>query len=235
MFHGGRYKTMVVHRKFRIVRMGKDTDVGVFHCLNIGICVFVCGSGGKAETPQAPETQEAADTQEADDTEKEAASSNGDVKFATIMVTNNDWAMKLAEGGEEACAKYGYEHIVMNSENDIQKQTDLVQSCISQGVTGLYIQTVDSQAIAPILKKAAEAGIYVFTMTDMEEALNSYDNCFFADYDHKTAGANCADAVAEALDGKGKVGIIAGLAGADNTTQRSAGFRVTDRGKLQRY
>ena len=177
--------------------------VALMCILALTVQLTACGSGGKAETPQAPETQEAADTQEADDTEKEAASSNGDVKFATIMVTNNDWAMKLAEGGEEACA-----------------------SCISQGVTGLYIQTVDSQAIAPILKKAAEAGIYVFTMTDMEEALNSYDNCFFADYDHKTAGANCADAVAEALDGKGKVGIIAGLAGEDNTTQRSAGFRA---------
>lgn len=150
---------------------------------------------------------------------------DADVKFATIMVTNNDWAMKLAEGGEEACEQYGYEHITLNSENDIQKQTDLVQSCISQGVTGLYIQTVDSQAIAPILKQAAEKGIYVFSMTDMEDALGSYDNCFFADYDHKTAGANCADAVAQALDNKGQVGIIAGLAGADNTMQRSEGFR----------
>ena len=150
----------------------------------------------------------------------------GDVKFATIMVTNNDWAMTLAKAGEDACAQYGYEHITMNPENDIQKQIDLVQSCISQGVNGFYIQTVDSKAIAPILTQAAEKGLYVFTMTDMKDALESYDNVFFADYDHKAAGAKSADAVAEALDGKGKVGIIAGLAGADNTTQRSEGFRT---------
>lgn len=201
-----------------MIRMKKI--IALICMLALTVQLIACGSGETAETNVEPETKE---------TEAEAEkeeSSNSDVKFATIMVTNNDWAMKLAEGGEEACAEYGYEHIVMNSENDIQKQTDLVQSCISQGVTGLYIQTVDSQAIAPILKKAAEAGIYVFTMTDMKDALGSYDNCFFADYDHKTAGANCANAVAEAIGGKGKVGIIAGLAGADNTTQRSAGFRT---------
>jgi len=158
------------------------------------------------------------------ETQEEQAKSE-DIKFATIMVTNNDWAMTLAKAAEEECAKYGYEHITMNPENDIQKQIDLVQSCISQGVTGLYIQTVDSKAIAPILKQAAEKGIYIFTMTDMKDALGEYENCFFADYDHQAAGSKSADAVNEALGGKGKAGIIAGLAGADNTTQRSEGFR----------
>ena len=156
---------------------------------------------------------------------EEGAGKDENIKFATIMVTNNDYAMTLAESAEERCVEYGYEHITMNPENDIQKQIDLVQSCISQGVTGFYIQTVDSTAIAPILKQAAEAGIYVFTMTDMQEALESYDNCFFANYDHRAAGQMAADAVADALGGEGQVGIIAGLAGADNTMQRSEGFR----------
>lgn len=162
--------------------------------------------------------------QKSEEKAESGSKKESDVKFATIMVTNNDYAMTLAESAEKECEKYGYEHITMNPENDIQKQIDLVQSCISQGVTGLYIQTVDSKAIAPILKQAAEKGIYIFTMTDMKEALGSYDNCFFADYDHTNAGALAADAVAEALGEKGKVGIIAGLAGADNTTKRSEGF-----------
>ncbi|MDO4322498.1 MAG: sugar ABC transporter substrate-binding protein [Lachnospiraceae bacterium] len=154
-----------------------------------------------------------------------ANAEESDVTFATIMQTNNDWAMTLAKGGEEACEKYGYKHITMNPEGDIQKQTDLVQSCISQGVTGLFLHAVDSQAIIPVLKQAADAGIYVFAQSDMAEAFKDYDNCFFADYNHKTAASKCADAVAEALGNEGKVGIIAGIAGADNTTQRSEGFR----------
>ena len=151
--------------------------------------------------------------------------SNEEVKFATIMVTNNDWAMTLAKSAEEKSKEYGFTHLTMNPENDVQKQIDLVQSCISQGVKGFYIQTVDSKALTPILKQAAEKGLYIFSMTDMKDALGEYDNCFFADYDHKAAGANAADAVSEALGGKGKVGVIAGLAGADNTTQRSEGFK----------
>lgn len=176
-----------------------------------------CADSG---TSQKPEESSKGSTES---TDKKA---EGDAKFATIMVTNNDWAMTLAKAGEEACEQYGYEHITMNPENDIQKQIDLVQSCISQGVTGFYIQTVDSKAIAPILTQAAEKGLYIFTMTDMKDALESYDNVFFADYDHKAAGAKSADAIAEALGDKGQVGIIAGLAGADNTTQRSEGFRT---------
>ena len=93
--------------------------------LALTVQLTACGSKEAAEAPQTPEVQEPRENTE---TEDETGASAGDVKFATIMVTNNDWAMKLAEGGEEACAKYGYEHIVMNSENDIQKQTDLVQS-----------------------------------------------------------------------------------------------------------
>ena len=157
-----------------------------------------------------------------------AHADEGKVTFATIMQTNNDWAMSLAKGGEEACEKYGYEHITMNPEGDIQKQTDLVQSCISQEVTGLYIHAVDSQAIIPIMKQAADSGIYVFSQTDaaLQEAFKDYDNVFFADYSHKNAAENCATAVGEALEGAGKVGIIAGIAGADNTTQRSEYFRA---------
>lgn len=170
--------------------------------------------GGTKEEEKQPE-----DTGKEEQTE--------DIKFATIMVTNNDYAMTMAKAAEDRCAELGYEHITMNPENDIQKQIDLVQSCISQGVKGFYIQTVDSKAIAPILKQAAEKGLYVFTMTDMKEALGSYENCFFADYDHTAAGAKSAESIGEALGGKGKVGIIAGLAGADNTMKRSEGFRTT--------
>jgi ribose transport system substrate-binding protein len=166
-----------------------------------------------------------ADQTGTDSSNKKNNSSSDEVVFSTIMVTNNDWALTLAEGAEEKAKEYGYKHITMNSESDIQKQIDLVQSAISQKVTGLYIQPVDSTAIVPILKKAAEAGIYIFTMNELQEALGDYENVYFANYDHAVAGAKAAEAIAESIGGKGKVGIIAGIAGADNTKRRSDGFR----------
>lgn len=147
------------------------------------------------------------------------------ITVATIMVTNNDWAMTLASGGEQKAEEYGWEHITMNPENDIQKQIDLVESCISQGVDAFYIQPADSVAIVPVLEKALEAGVYVFTDGDLEESLGEYENAYFASYDHIVAGELSAQAVAEAIGNEGKVGIIAGLAGANNTIRRGEGFR----------
>lgn len=182
-------------------------------------------SAQPAET-QAPAPSSEAKAEASESAEQPKAPAKEEITFATIMVTNNDWAMTLAKSAEETCKTYGYKHITMNPENDIQKQIDLVQSCITQGVDGLFIQAVDSTAIRPILKQAADAGIYVFGMTDLQPGLENYDNAFFANYDHKAAGAKAAEAIGEALEGKGKVGIIAGIAGADNTNQRSEGFRT---------
>lgn len=147
------------------------------------------------------------------------------IKVATIMVTNNDWALTLANGGELKAQEYGWEHITLNPENDIQKQIDLVESCISQGINAIYIQSVDSVAIIPVLEKALNAGIYIFADGEVEKSLSEYPNAYFASYDHVTAGQLCAKAVAEAIGNEGKVGIIAGLAGANNTIRRSEGFR----------
>lgn len=147
-----------------------------------------------------------------------------DIVIATIMQTNNDWAAVLAVGGEEVAEKYGWKHITMNPEGDIQKQIDLVESCISQGVDAVFVHTVDSVAIVPVLEKALDSGMYVFTQNDMLDSIGSYDNAYFAAYNHKAAAEQAAQAVNEAIGGKGKVGIIAGIAGADNTMQRTNGF-----------
>lgn len=178
--------------------------------------VFALAACGK---PEAPAENEAGTPAEAP-----AEAPAEEILVATIMQTNNDWAAVLAKGGEETAAKYGWKHITMNPEGDIQKQIDCVESCISQGVDAMFVHTVDSVAIADTLKKALDAGIYVFVQNDMVDTLSGYENAYFAAYNHVAAAEEAAKKLIDAIEGAGKVGIIAGIAGADNTMQRTNGF-----------
>lgn len=149
--------------------------------------------------------------------------------FATILQTNTDWNMALATHCQKICDEYGWEQIVMTAEGDIQKMIDLVQSAISQKVDGMFIHSLDDNALTPYVASAIDNGIYVFmSTTGVPELIgDSYVNSgklYCDNYDHITAAKLAAEAMANAIDGKGKVAILAGTAGAMNTNQRTQGF-----------
>lgn len=152
------------------------------------------------------------------------------VVFATILQTNTDWNMALATHCQKICDEYGWEQIVLNAEGDIQKMIDLIQSAISQKVTGMFIHSLDDNALTPYIATAIDNGIYVFMSTTGVPELIGEDYVNSAmlycdNYDHITAAQLAAEAMANAIGGKGKVAILAGTAGAMNTNHRTVGFQ----------
>lgn len=208
----------------------------MFKRLGTGLAVLMCvaaiagcstepvssGASEKAEESKATSASEVTSGAAA----STPASQDGDKKtIAWITLTNTDWYAAGGKVFEECCREAGFEPLVLNGENDAQKQIDYVQSCISQGVDAMGIVPVDTAALAPIMNDAAAAGIQVYCNVDLTlDGLECDDSIVFAAFDHKAAGELCARELAEAIGGKGRVGVIAGKAGAYNVRKRSEGF-----------
>lgn len=149
--------------------------------------------------------------------------------WATILQTNTNWNMSLSTNAQLVCDEYGWEQITLNSEADVQKQIDLIQSCISQRVLGFFVHSLDDHALTEYVEKAIDAGIYVFfgstgILEYIDQKYVDSGLLYAYNYDHIVAAELAAEAVAESIGGKGKVAVLAGTAGALNTELRATGF-----------
>ena len=192
--------------------------------LLLAVLVTMFGACAPVE-PAAPQPAEpAAPEATTPDTDSSTQDANKEYVVAYILNSVDDWAQTYVNAGTKRCEEYGFKALSMNPESDIQKQIDYVQSAISQKVDMIAIQPIDNAAIAPILKKANEAGILVNSLYQIEPELG-LDFIVFTTYGQFEAGQIAAEAMVEAIGEKGKVGIIGGNAGASNTRLRSEGFR----------
>ena len=158
----------------------------------------------------------------------ESGDSNKKV-WATILQTNTNWNIALSANAQVICDENGWEQITLNAEGDIQKQIDLMQSCISQRVLGMFVHSLDDHALTEYVEKAIDAGIYVFfgstgVLDYIDEKYVDSGYLYAYNYDHVVAAELAAKAVADSIGGKGKVAVLAGTAGALNTEQRNSGF-----------
>jgi rhamnose transport system substrate-binding protein len=114
-------------------------------------------------------------------------------------------AMKA--GGEEAAKKLGVKFLYQGDTTaDAAKQAEIVNSLIQQKVDVLAVAPNDPSAIAPVLKRAADAGIKV--MTTDTDAPDSVRSVFVNQAESDAVGEATADALAEQMGGKGKWAIV---------------------------
>ena len=73
--------------------------------------------------------------------------------------------ISLVAGAKDAAKEAGVELIVVDAQNDIEKQNTDVQSLITKGIDVLLVNPVNLLAIAPALKAAEIAGIPLFLLT----------------------------------------------------------------------
>jgi len=196
----------------------------------LAACSGGTSSSGAASTAPASTT--------GGDGSSEAAGStpSGDtVVYATIVQGIDDYQKAQAQGGVDICAEFGWENLTLNSENDVQKQIDAVQNAISQQVDGMYIHDIDPVALAPIIKRALDAGIFVASSmqvrTELGDEYADHELMYCTYYDHETAGRMLTDGIVEMIGAEGEVLILSGTTGFNNTTLRSKGIN----GALKEY
>jgi ribose transport system substrate-binding protein len=132
----------------------------------------------------------------------------------------------FAQGIQKAAKELGVELVELDAEFNATKQTDQMNSLISQKVDGIVLNPVDAVSIVPVVKVAHDAGIpVVMGAMDIDESGRDYVASFVGadDYD---VGFAAGKKLVEALNGKGDVAIIEGTAGTSATTLRTKGFEA---------
>lgn len=92
---------------------------------------------------------------------------------------------------------------------DAAAQANIIKDLINKGVKAIAISPVDSVSLASVMKEAADAGIRVITYdldVDDPEAREFY----VCSCDNLPMAEHMADVMADLLDGKGQVAILAG-------------------------
>lgn len=125
---------------------------------------------------------------------------------------------------DEAAAAAGATVNRLSQEFDVQKGTDQLTTCVSQGADGIVLWPLDPQAYIPGMIAAKDAGIpLIIINSPMDAAAEEYYDSFTGP-DVYEEGVLSADALNEVLGGTGKVVIIAGQAGNGTTIGRTDGF-----------
>lgn len=81
----------------------------------------------------------------------------------TCMDLTNPFFKLIANVMEEEAAKYGYEVVALSGQMDPAKQNNQLADFAAQGYDAVFLNPVDSKAVAEGVKKAYQAGIPVFT------------------------------------------------------------------------
>lgn len=105
---------------------------------------------------------------------------------------------------------------------DAQQQAQYVEQLTNAGVDGIAISCIDANLLNGALKDAVNKGVTVMTFDS--DAPDSGRMAYYG-VDDKAAGAAVMKALAEQLEGKGVVAVLAGNQAATNLQARVAGVR----------
>jgi ribose transport system substrate-binding protein len=109
---------------------------------------------------------------------------------------------------------------LLDGQNKVEVQVSLIDTLISQGASVIFLQPIDSVALAPSIAKAKRAGISVITLNiDATEPHASH-----VEMNHYYGAMDIAKAMGDAMGGSGKVAILNAPPGIIIRDQRTNGF-----------
>ena len=106
-------------------------------------------------------------------------------------------------------------------EDDREQQVQVVESFASQGIDGIVLAPLDEKAL---VRPVEEAGRLKVPTVIMDSALASEQIVSFVATDNYKGGQMGADALGQALGGKGRILLLRYAEGSASTTAREAGF-----------
>lgn len=122
--------------------------------------------------------------------------------IAGLVHCENQWAAMLMAGMEAAASEYGFEFVSSNYNSDAVREAELVNTYITQGVSGIIASP--SQTAASVYRQAVDQGIPVAVVNGSLDN-NDFSVCFvrYSNYDlGKAAAEGTVDYITEQLDGK---------------------------------
>ncbi|BES64259.1 ABC transporter substrate-binding protein [Gottschalkiaceae bacterium SANA] len=159
-----------------------------------------------------------------------AAAEDDVVEIALIIkATDSPFWQKVADGGRDYAAEHEGVNVTIYgapSESDFEKALTILDDVINSQPDGIVIGTDGAEGAVPAIERATEMGIPVITI---DTEVPSDQVVTHLATDNVAGGAMAADAMVEYLNAagialKGKVGIVAGVAGVDTIIKRDNGF-----------
>jgi ribose transport system substrate-binding protein len=120
---------------------------------------------------------------------------------------NNPFFKEIADSMAAEAKPHGYKILAVSGDFDVARQQNQVKDFIVKKVSAIVLCPCDSKAIGPAIREANKAGIPVFT-ADIGCLDPTAKVVSHIATDNLQGGRLAADAVVEALHGKGKVAIL---------------------------
>jgi ribose transport system substrate-binding protein len=141
--------------------------------------------------------------------------------------SNNPWRLAETKSMQDEADRLGYTLVQTDANEDTAKQIADVASLIAQGVDILIFPPRESQALAPSVIEAKNAGIPVILIdrdVDHSIAKPGEDYVAFIGSDFVDQGRRAAEWLVEATGGEAKIIQLEGTTGSDPAIDRQKGF-----------
>ena len=139
----------------------------------------------------------------------------------SLSTLNNPFFVTLRDGAAKAASEAGFNLIVLDAQDRVDKQIADIEDLIQRKVDVLIINPTDSDAVVPAVKEANAAGIPVITV---DRSANGGQVAYHIASDNVAGGRMAAEYICTKLGGKGKVVELEGIPGTSAARDRGKGF-----------
>jgi ribose transport system substrate-binding protein/inositol transport system substrate-binding protein len=126
----------------------------------------------------------------------------------------------MAEGIRAEAAERGADLVLLDANNDAQRQISQIENLIAQKVDVLLVAAVDSDAIVPALDLARQANI---PLVGLNMLINTTEEYYYSGPNDVQAGELEAQRLIDLIGGSGEVAILEGPIGQSAQVQRLEG------------
>ena len=190
------------------------------------ISMVACGGNGKTPSSTAPTASAppATTTEEVKPPVIEVTEKDTYVIGFSNSFVGNVWRALVNTSIEQEAAKHdNIEIIMLDGQNDINKQVSDLENLIAQGVDAIMLISGSNSAVEPTLQEARDQGILVVPFSvplDNEEA---YD--FYVGMDLYDQAAQFTRPFFDAIGGEGNIVMLGGVAGNNWSIQQEKACR----------
>ena len=150
-----------------------------------------------------------------------AAEPEGKQKMAFIQWQPHTVPAAWSKGIEEVLKDQpSVQYKLLDGQNKVEVQVSLMDTLINEGTSVIFLQPIDSVALAPSINKAKQAGISVITLNIDATA----PHAAHVEMSHYYGAMDIAKAMGEKMGGKGEVAILNAPPGIIIRDQRTNGF-----------
>lgn len=196
------------------------------------LSLAACAGSSKPQDASAEEPAQSTGEETAPEGEDAAPEAENEKKykigFSAKTLTNEPFIAYIADGIKGKVESLGHEFVLMttSTSSDVAQQVSQLEDMINSGVDAIILDPLDSQAVLPSVEKAKDKGIpVVWVDTPPVEGTEDLYITYIGT-DNYAAAAEAGRAMAEALNGSGKVVIVRSANGNTTSESRANGFKA---------